>query len=92
MQDKCSVQEVVVVLVLQVVNIKGMGFAVQMIINNSFVLAAVGLHAPLAVSTKVMVSANQMTTNNSSLQEAVGPLVPLVVNTKGMVSAEVTNC
>ena len=54
MQDKCSVQEVVVVLVLQVVNIKGMGFAVQMTINNSFVLAAVGRLAPLVVSTKVM--------------------------------------
>ncbi len=49
-------QEVVVVLVLQVVNIKGMGFAVQMIINNSFVLAVVGLLAPLVVSTKGMVS------------------------------------
>ena len=92
MQDKCSEQEVVVVLVLPVVNIKAMVFAVQMTINNSFVLAAVGLLAPLVVSTKGMVSANQMTTNNSSLQEAVGRLVPLVVNTKEMVSAEVTNC
>ena len=92
MQDKCSVQEVVVVLVLQVVNIKGMGFAVQMTINNSFVLAAVGLLAHLEVSTKVMDSASQLTTINSFLQEGVDRLVPLVVNTKGMASAEVTKC
>ena len=90
MQDKCSVQEVVVVLVLQVVNIKGMGFAVQTTINNFFVLAAVGPLAPLVVSTKGMGSANQMTTSNSSLQEEVDRLVPLVVNTKGMGSAEAT--
>jgi uncharacterized protein (DUF2236 family) len=57
LQDKCSVQEVVVVLVLQVVNIKGMGSVVQTTINNFFVLAAVGLLAPLVVSTKGMVSA-----------------------------------
>ena len=69
-----------------------MGFAVQMTINNSFVLAVVGLLVPLVVSTKAMVSANQMTTNNSFLQEGVDHLVPLVVNTKGMVSAEVTKC
>ena len=69
-----------------------MGFAVQMTINNSFVLAVVGLLAPLVVSTKGMDSANQMTTNNSFLQEGVDRLVPLVVNTKGMVSAEVTKC
>ena len=57
MQDKCSVQEVVVVLVLQVVNIKEMVFVVQTTINNSFVLEAVGLLAHLVVSTKGMVSA-----------------------------------
>ena len=57
MQDKYSVQEVVVVLVLQVVNIKGMGFAVQTTINNSFVLAAVDRLVPLVVNTKGMVSA-----------------------------------
>ena len=50
-------QEVVVVLVLQVVNIKGMVFAVQMTIKNSFVLAAVGRLVPLVVNTKGMVSA-----------------------------------
>lgn len=92
MQDKCSVQEVVVVLVLQVVNIKGMGFAVQMTINNSFVLAAVGLLAPLVVSTKGMGSANQMITNNSFVGVDLAVLLAhLELSTKGMGSAEATN-
>ena len=57
MQDKCSEQEVVVVLVLPVVNIKAMVFAVQMTINNSSLKEAVGRLVPLVVNTKEMVSA-----------------------------------
>ena len=92
MQDKCSVQEVVVVLVLQVVNIKGMGFAVQMTINNSFVLAAVGLLAPLVVSTKGMDSANQTITSNSSVVvDLAEHLALLGLSTRGMGSAKATN-
>ena len=56
MQYKCSVQEVVVVLVLQVVNIKGMDSANQMTTNNSFLQAGVDRLVPLVVNTKGMVS------------------------------------
>ena len=56
MQDKCSVQEVVVVLVLQVVNIKGMGSANQMTTSNSSLQEEVDRLVPLVVNTKGMVS------------------------------------
>ena len=76
----------------QVLNTKAMVFVVQMMVNNTFLLAVlVGALVLLAVNTKGMGSANPITTSNFSVLGVVVLLVHQVLSTREMGSVEATN-
>ncbi len=76
----------------QVLNTKAMGFVVQMMASNTFLLAVlVGALVLLAVNTKGMGSANRITTSNFSVLEGVVLLAHQVLSTREMGFVEATN-
>tara|TARA_Y100000814_G_scaffold187560_1_gene137335 strand:- start:34 stop:309 length:276 start_codon:yes stop_codon:yes gene_type:complete len=82
----------VALLAHQALNTKAMGFVVQMMASNTFLLAVlVGALVLLAVNTKGMGSANPITTTNFSVLGGVVLLVHQVLSTREMGFVEVTN-
>ena len=76
----------------QALNTKAMGFVVQMMASNTFLLAVlVGALVLLAVNTKGMGSANPITTSNFSVLGGVVLLVHQVLSTREMGFVETTN-
>ena len=76
----------------QALNTKAMGFVVQMMASNTFLLAVlVGALVLLAVNTKGVGSANRITTSNFSVLGGVVLLAHQVLSTREMGFVEATN-
>ena len=76
----------------QALNTKAMGFVVQMMASNTFLLAVlVGALVLLAVNTKGMGSANPITTRNFSVLGGSGTFVHQLLSTREMGFTEATN-